>query len=371
LLTASGEQDENGAVTFFLANQTVDKMTDVASTLFLGVQLQCAQCHNHPFTKWKQEEYWGMAMFFSKVRADNVRAAAKKNNTPGVSESNAPRGRNRQLPESAKVVPPKFLLGEQPKLNDKDPYRPVLARWLTAPENPFFAKAMVNRLWHQLFGRGFVNAVDDMHEGNKPSHPELLSELSQQFIAGGFDVKQIIRSVCNSQAYQRSSKPSSGNAEDVALFSHMAVKVMSPEQLYDSLEQVLGKSETPRGREAKKQQQPQKGAPRSERGQFVAFFQTDDGADPTEYGAGIPQALRLMNSNRMNSVIALVNQVAKPGAKPEQVMESLYLATLSRRPKAEETTRLLAHVRKTTDARKAYGDVLWALINSSEFALNH
>src|SRR6266566_286255 len=166
LLTASGPQDKNGAVTFFLANPTADKMNDQVCRLFLGVQLQCAQCHNHPFTEWKQTEYWAMAAFFTKVRPDNVRKAAKGDGNPGVGESNvAPRGKQPKLPESAKIVPAKFLMGEQPKLDPNGPARPTLAKWLTAPQNPFFAKSMVNRTWGHFFGRGLVNPVDNMHDG--------------------------------------------------------------------------------------------------------------------------------------------------------------------------------------------------------------
>src|SRR5262249_35647628 len=160
-------------------------------------------CHNHPFTKWKQTEYWGQAMFFTKVQPDNVNRAARNGETPGVTESGKPAGKKNMLPESAKIVAPKFFGGEEPKVNASQPYRPVFAQWLTSADNPYFAKAMVNRTWYQLFGRGIVNPVDDMHDGNAPSHPELLRELTQQFVAGGFDLKDLIRAVCNSQAYQR------------------------------------------------------------------------------------------------------------------------------------------------------------------------
>src|SRR5262249_17834639 len=139
LLTASGTQDANGAVTFFLANNTVDKVTDTTSRVFLGVQLQCAQCHNHPFTKWKQTEYWGMAAFFFKGRPDgNPRQAQQQGPPLGISE--AARGRPGRLPTSAKIVPAQFFQGEQPKVSDSDPLRPVLAKWLTAPDNRFFAR---------------------------------------------------------------------------------------------------------------------------------------------------------------------------------------------------------------------------------------
>src|SRR5262249_4748692 len=160
------------------------------------------QCHNHPFTGWKQTEYWGMAMFFSKVKSDRVQAAARQGNSPGVSEAEKGRGR---LPAPAKIVPAKFLMGEEPNLDTPAPYRPILAKWLTAADNAFFARAMANRIWAQFFGRGIVNPVDDMHDGNEPSHPALLQELAGQFAFNQFDVKYLIRAVCNSQTYQRSS----------------------------------------------------------------------------------------------------------------------------------------------------------------------
>src|SRR5581483_5588314 len=181
LLVATGNQDENGAVTFYVANPTVDKMTDNVTRMFLGVQLQCAQCHNHPFTDYKQTEYWSMAAFFMKTKLTaSPNAAAKKGVAPGIVETDKARGKKQQLPESAKVVPAKFLRGEQPKLVESEPYRPVLAKWVTSPDNPFFARAMVNRFWYQLFGRGLVTPVDDMHADNAPAHPELLATLTEQ-----------------------------------------------------------------------------------------------------------------------------------------------------------------------------------------------
>src|SRR5262249_31709156 len=146
-------------------------------------------------------------------------------------------------PESAKIVPAKFLQGEQPKLSTTDPYRPVLAKWMTATENPFFAKAMVNRFWYQLFGRGIVNPVDDMHDGNPASHPELLAAMTEQLKTSGFDTKYLIRAICNSEAYQRTSKPVGDNGTDTELQSHRVVRVMTAEQLYDSLVTVLGNAD--------------------------------------------------------------------------------------------------------------------------------
>jgi hypothetical protein len=372
LITSSGTQDENGAVTFFLANPTADKVTDTVSRLFLGVQLQCAQCHNHPFTKWKQTEYWGMAAFFTKVKSDRVRQAAKQASPPAVSENG--KGRPAKLPGSAKVVPAKFLQGEQPKLNTSAPYRPVLAKWLTSAENPYFARAMANRLWAHFFGRGIVDPVDDMHDGNPPSHPELLQELADQFVANQFDVKFLIRAICNSQTYQRTSKPNDAQDSGANLFAHMAIKVNSPEQLYDSLVAVVG---TPaRAAAAKNRKAPNQGKPAgpaaNPRLAFVNFFMTEDGSDPTQYQAGIPQALRLMNAPQLTGGAAALEHALKASHSPAQVVESLYLATLSRRPTHAESQRLTDFVHKHgTEPRKAYRDILWALLNSSEFALNH
>jgi hypothetical protein len=369
LLTATGTQDESPAVTYFLANPTVDKQTDSVARLFLGVQLQCAQCHNHPFTKWKQDEYWAMAAFFMKVRPDRVNKAAKNGDSPGITEDG--KGRPPRLPEAARTVPAKFFQGEEPKLDRNAPYRPVLADWVASPKNKFFARAMVNRTWAQLFGRGFVHPVDDMREDNVPSHPELLQELADAFTASGFDVKFLVKAICLSETYNRTSRPAD-NDKDQMLFSHMAVKPLTPEQLYDSLNVVLGAASAGRPARGAKPQAAAKRIGGGPREQFIAFFSTEENALATEYHAGIPQALRLMNAPQMNNTSAVAAAVARNDRTPAQVIEQLYITTLSRRPTADETTRLTAYVRKNDAApRQAYGDIVWAVLNSSEFALNH
>jgi hypothetical protein len=367
LLTATGEPDKNGAVTYFLSNPTPDKLTDNVTRLFLGVQLQCAQCHNHPFTDWKQDAYWGMAAFFTKVRIQgNPRAAAQRQGNLGVNESGT--GRPLRLPDSAKRLPPRFLQGEQPSLAAGAPYRPALADWMVSPKNPFFSRAMVNRTWAQLFGRGLVNPVDDMHDGNPPSHPELLAELSRQFAANSFDVKYLYRAICNSSVYQRTSRPAGNNVEAGAeLFARMAVKVMTPEQLFDSLTRVLGNVG---GQGPGRRQGAQARLARGPREAFVAFFGVEDGSDPTEYQGGIPQVLRLMNSPPLNNA-AMLAPLLEAHKTPAEVIEHLFLATLSRRPSPAESQRLTAYVRSHGENRQAYTDVLWVLLNTSEFTLNH
>jgi hypothetical protein len=366
LVTATGTVTENPAVTYFLANRSVDKLTDTTTQHFLGIQLQCAQCHNHPFTTWKQTEYWGMAAFYSKVKADNPKNPNKgaDNNTIGVTEGNTRSRQKDFFPESAKNLPPKFLGAEEPQIRVNDPNRPVLAKWMTSPDNPYFARAMVNRTWAHLFGRGFVNPVDDMLEENEASHPELMDSLAAHMAkTGGFDLKYLIKAICLSDAYQRTSKPAAGNKDDKKMFSRMTVKVLSPEQLFDSLGQVTGNIRP----DGKGPRPLAKGGRIGNREQFVNFFLA--GADSTsaiDYEAGIPQALRLMNSPIANNPAAV--RVLIGNSKPEEAIEKIYLAALSRRPTAQEKKDLTAYVDRI-GTQSAYGDILWAVLNSSEFTL--
>lgn len=367
LVTASGTVEANPAVTFYLANRSVDKLTDAVSQQFMGIHLQCAQCHNHPFTEIKQTEYWGMAAFFAKVRAQNPRNPNKGgNNTQiGVQEGVQKSRVKDFFPESAKDVPPKFLGGDSVKVTNSEPLRPVLAEWLTTPENPYFAKAMVNRTWGLLFGRGFVNPIDNMVPEMAASHPELLERLSREFAASGFDLKNLYRGICASQAYQRTSKPVGANKDDHKLFSHMNVKVMTPEQLFDSLATVTGTA----AERVRPKPAAAKRGPVGARDQFVQFFLAGaDAPNATEYEAGIPQALRLMNS-RVTGNPALIRAFAGPGAKPAEVIERIYLATLSRRPTPAEVDKLTQYLSKAATPTEGYGDILWVALNSSEFAM--
>jgi len=374
LITATGTTDENGATVYFVGNPTVDKITDNVTRMFLGVQLQCAQCHNHPFTDWKQTEYWAMAAFFMKTKLTmNPQMAAKKGVSPGITENAVKGGGKKQaLPDSAKIVPAKFLQGESPRLAPSEPYRPVLAKWMTAPSNPFFARAMVNRFWYQLFGRGIVNPVDDMQPDNLPTHPELLAALTEQFKTSNFDTKYLFRAICNSATYQRTSSPKNDNQSDDKFLSHRIVRVLSPEQLYDSLTTVVGAPPIPKKGEPDKKGMAKKGPPRP-RDNFLNFFRVEDGNDPLEYQAGIPQALRMMNSGQFNNTFQTVAQVQKESNNPSQAIERLYLHALSRLPREEETLRILEFIRQKNgpELRAAYSDILWALLNTSEFAFNH
>ncbi|MCU0706051.1 MAG: DUF1549 and DUF1553 domain-containing protein [Fimbriiglobus sp.] len=364
LVTAVGTVDEHPEVTFFLANRSVDKLTDAVSQHFLGVRLSCAQCHNHPFAPTKQAEYWGMAAFFSKVNAQNPKNPKKGNDNSdlGVQEGKGPTKAKDFFPESAKKVSAKFLGGPEPKLNAAEPYRPVLAAWMTDAANPFFAKAMANRTWAQMFGHGIVDPVDDLIEKNTPSHPELLDGLAKQFAAGGFDVKGLIRGIALSQTYQRSARPNGSNKGDSEFFSHLSVKQMTGEQLYDSLQVVLGAD-----RDAGKKAQNQAGKGNvSPRDRFALFYSAGaEEVNPTAFDAGIPQVLKQLNSN--NARIAAAAKSMTGTLKGEAAVEKLYLTALARRPTADEAKRLAEFLAQNPTEGPA--DLLWAILNSSEFCM--
>jgi hypothetical protein len=361
LLTATGSQEQNGAVTYMLKGRftlSVTEMTDLTSRYFLGVQLNCAQCHNHPFASWKQSDYWGLASFFTQIQRLKPVVAFTT-----ITETNVD---PRKLPESEMLRAPKFLGGDVFKAAPEQSLRKALADWMVSKDNPFFARAMVNRLWGHFLGRGLVHPADDMHEGNPPSHPELLDVLTEQFKANGFDLKYLCRAICQSETYQRTSKPTQGNAKDDKLFSRMPIKVLTPEQLFDSLVVATGNAGN-RSAAGKPINNP--------RAEFVNYFRSEGDIDPTSYSRGIPQALRLMNSGQFlgpRSETFVMKQIVPPGTDPAQAVERLYLRVLSRRPSAAESKLMLKYLEQPGAQRQQlYAETVWALLNSSEFSLNH
>jgi hypothetical protein len=386
LLTAEGSVDSKPQVGYFVANPEPGKLADRSARLFLGIRLECAECHNHPLVQWKQTDYWGTAAFFAKV---TVTKPSKKANQPAVAPSvseaaqqakgakgkTPPRGAAIEIPATAlrnvgQVVRAQYLGGQEAKIDEQASPRPVLAAWITDRANPYFDRAQANRLWSHFFGRGLVNPLDELHDTCAPSHPALLRMLAHEFEVSGRSVKHLVRCICASQAYQRSSRVQPGNEKDSVLLSRMPLKVMAPEMLYDSLTTAFG---TP---ELFKYQPPRLGgraqvAPMTPRTQFVNFFNHDeDRTDTTDYSHGVPQALRLMNMTPLNAGGTLVDRLLARGTDREKIVEGLYLATLSRRPGAVEQQKIGAYVAGEKDAKAAYRSILWILINSSEFVFN-
>jgi hypothetical protein len=372
LVTATGKMEDNPAVTYLIEGRHplgVTDLADLSSRYFLGVRLNCAQCHDHPFVSWKRHDYWGMAAFFAQIQTPHRPKMVYMAGLQDDPKMNMGVLRDADLIEGFQSEVPTFLGGETPKAKKGEPLRVSLARWMTAPENPFFARATVNRLWWHFFGRGIVTPVDDMHSANAPSHPELLDLLTREFTETKFDVKHFCRAVLNSRAYQRTSRP--GTSADrrsadreAELFARMSIKVLTAEQLYDSLIAILGSP-------AKTPAVDTRLGPREE---FTRYFASSGDPEPTRYDRGIPHLLRLMNSPQFagRNVAALVTGTASSGDKTDKLVDDLFLTILARYPTGAERELVQEQFDSAdTSAEQAARELAWALLMSGEFSLNH
>jgi hypothetical protein len=393
LLTATGKSNENGAVNYILANLgetvpasnkqgrfTMVPVTSRTTRLFLGVQTQCTQCHDHPFNNTgKQANFWNINAFFRQVSApkgqpdSGARAMARPLELTDDLELNSD-GLIFYENRKGLVLParPVFFL-EKIKLPDPGVNRrQELAKLVT--QSPYFAKAYVNRLWLHFFGRAFTNPVDDFGEHNEASNPELLEELAAEFAHYGYDTKRLIRWICNSDAYSLSSVANKTNEKsDVEpLFSRMLLKAMTPEQLFESLI-VATQAEMFESRDNRKKL----------RDQWMSALTTnfgDDEGNEVTFNGTVVQALLMMNGGDLNSAISTKTKgtVALTCAtkhSPRAIMDYLYLAALNRPPTLGESDKVTRIVRsapvKSADALSVWQDLFWALLNSNEFILNH
>ena len=231
LLVSTGSSYDNPAANYFRASRDPSDATETTAQLFLGVRMQCAKCHNHPFERWTQDEYYGIASFFARV-------GRKAGDEPDEEVVFVNRSGEVSNPRTGQQMKPWLLLKGEAEVAPQQDRREVFAHWLTDPENPFFAKAAVNRIWGYIMGKGIVEPVDDFRDSNPPSNEELLTALAQDFIDSGFDQKHVIRTILNSATYQLSSKKNEWNAEDDTYFSHSNVRLLSAEQLLDAICQV-------------------------------------------------------------------------------------------------------------------------------------
>lgn len=366
LLTATGKMDENPAVIYLIEGRlprAVSDLTDLTSRYFLGVRLSCAQCHDHPFVSWKQQDFWGMAAFFTQVQTPGKPKLIYKVGVKDYPEVTLDSLKKDGTPDGFLSRPPMFLGGEALQRDKQTTNRAALAAWLTSPKNPYFARAMVNRTWWRLFGRGLVNPVDDMHNANPPSHPELLDLLAHRFAESGFDHKFLTRAIVSSRAYQRTSRPGDAPDKQAALFGRMSVKALSAGQLYDSLATILGPPVRKSGGSAR-------GDARAE---FIQFFSDDGDSNPTAYRRGIPHLLRQMNADQFagRSLAALAGRLANSSRSAEDVAAELFLMILSRRPTAEEQKLFRVRTTRIGSLETAARELAWALLLTSEFSLNH
>jgi len=363
---ASAAQAKPSPFAFLAAKEgKPENLAASASRLFLGVRLECAQCHNHPFAKWKREEFWGMAAFFSGVK--------RQGNGDSIFQgTDSPDKREIEISGTKKVVKAAFLDGRDVVWAKGTPARTTLAEWFTSRENPYFARAAANRVWSQFFGAGIVDPVDDLGAAGEPSHPELLDLMGDQFAAHGFDVRYLIRSVTASRAYQLSSAGGSPSSDAYRLFDRMPVRGLSPLQLYESVLQATGlKREDP--------VPPFQIGGDSPRRDFLERFASQE-EKPTDRQTSILQALTLMNGKLVTDATSIDRGATLPALADSYFLdtpgkvEALYLAALTRRPRPEELERLVPYVDRggpTLNPKKALADVFWALLDSAEFVLNH
>lgn len=333
--------------------------------LFLGVRIECAQCHNHPFAAWTRQHFWGFAAFFAGLQRDGP------DNGGGIREVFD--RRDIKVPGSLTSVEARFLDETEPRWKYNVGARATLAEWLTAADNPYFARATVNRLWAHFFGLGLVEPVDDFHPDNPPSHPELLDELARQFVAHRFDLCYLIRGLTASRAYQLSSAAPASSLPSPRLFARMAVKGLTPEQLFDSLAVATG-YQPPKRPEST----PMTPAPPDARAEFLARFAGGQPRSQTQ--RSIQQALMLMNgrfiaaATRPNDGAVLASIAHDDALDTAGKIEALCLATLSRKPTPREAKRFRQYVDgggSRKDTKLALADVFWTLLNSAEFSLNH
>jgi hypothetical protein len=363
-----GGPADGSPAAYFAANESrPENLAGSTARLFLGVSLECAQCHDHPFAKWTREQFWEYAAFFTDL--------------PPVGRANPQGGRQPALPRgeikimgTEKVARAKFLDGAEPEWKGPGT-RTTLVDWMTAPGNPFFARAAVNRVWAHFFGVPLVGAGEGEGDGAEPpaAHAALLDELARAFAAHNYDVKFLAKAITASQTYQRTSAVSDPGHKDAKLFARMPLRGLSPEQLFDSLAVATEfRDPTPADPLANL-----RGGPQSPRGQFLAKFPGQ--LQPTDYQTSILQALYLMNNEfvadrtdpKKNRTLATLIAQRTDSARK---IESLYLIVLSRKPRPGETERLVRYVDTSAAARQpeqALADVFWVLLNSPEFLLNH
>lgn len=350
---------------------------------FLGVQLQCAECHDHPFTTWTQADFWGIAAFFSRTsQAKDAKGIFDTEKGPpttrfGVKPLVRKEGGVVLLPEDAgpragQEVPAKFLEGGTVTLPDTfsptETPRHVLAAWVTAPENVMFARATVNRLWAQIFGRGLVEPVDGLDAANLPSHPAVLNSLAGELVVSGYDVKHILQGMMLTRAYQRTHRTVEGNESDISLYSHATIKAIRPEPFYDCLVVASG-SDMKRGN-MEVPGSNKKGEILGNRGAFLKLFKTDEvDGDPTTYTQALPQALALLNERPTNDVNKFVTQAVGEKGDDAEIVSRIYVGVLSRFPTSDELAIVQEYLARQPNTPARFQAVWWALVNSAEFAV--
>jgi hypothetical protein len=368
LLSAKGGTFANAATNYYQNETDTLKVAENVAQVFMGMRIQCAQCHNHPFDRWTMDDYYAFANFFSQI-------GRKQGEDPRETIVFNSGGGDVRHPVGGKVLPPKFLGGNTPDLAGRD-RREVLAGWLASPENPFFAQNLVNIVWEHFFGQGIINEVDDIRISNPPVNKELLDTLAAKFTEYKYDFKKLVKDICTSRTYQLSTKTNPTNESDDRNFSHAKLRRVRSEVLLDMITAVTGT----RNKFA--------GLPLGARAVQIAdgntstYFLTTFGrasratvcSCEVKMEPNLSQALHLLNGETVQQKIQqgnLIKQWMDGGKTPEQIIDLMYISALTRRPTDKEKAGILELVQAEKDPKAALEDTFWAILNSREFVFNH
>jgi hypothetical protein len=372
IVAAAGEWQEAPAVNWYWQNrddQLHQTTADVAQ-IFLGTRLQCAKCHHHPYERWGQGDYYGLSGFFTRL-------GRKSFGEPPPYYASATVTTGEKNPLTGKTPEPKYLDGADVRFTPEEDPRHALVDWMARPDNPFFAKALVNRLWGHFMGRGLYHEVDDLRETNPPSNPELLDALAQEFVKHKFDVKHVIRTIVNSRVYQLSSEPAAANKNDQQNFARYYARRMPAEVLLDAVNHTTGAKGNFNGMSsnARAVDLPHEGFG----SYFLDTFDRPKRVTACECerstGATLGQVLLLANSEEIERKIfagdGYLAKLLKDKKAIPEIIDDLYLTAFSRPPTANDKKRLLAYVDKIDNKQQALEDVLWVILNTKEFMFNH
>ena len=372
IVAAAGEWQDAPAINWYWQNRDdqLHQVTADTAQIFLGVRLQCARCHHHPYERWGQADYYGLAGFFTRL-------GRKSFGQPPPYYASASPTTGEKDPLTGKTPEPKFLGGPAGKFSPEEDPRHALVDWMARPDNPFFARSLVNRLWGHFLGRGLYHEVDDLRQTNPPSNPELLDALAQDFIKHRFDVKHVIRVILNSRVYQLGSEPTPHNKNDRQNFARYYARRLIAEVFLDAVNQTAGSKAGFSGVSSNSRavDLPHEGfgsyfLDTFDRPKRVTVCECERSAGPT-----LQQVLLLGLSEEIEGKIGSgdgrVARLVKDKKSTRESIEELYLAGFARFPTQRELERALAHLAKQPDRQKGLEDLLWVILNSKEFMFNH
>ncbi len=372
VLTAKGSTFENPAANFFRGKDPKVAM-ETTTQVFLGIRMVCTQCHDHPFEQWTQNQYYQMVAFFSAL---GVKEGLDSQEEIVYIKRNE-KEREVKHPKTGNIVPAKYLFGDSSSISQEGDRRDDLARWLTSKDNPYFAKAITNRVWSYFFGRGIIDPVDDIRAGNPPSNEPLLAALTKDFTDHNFDLRHLIRTIVNSRTYQLSFRTNEWNQGDEINFSHALPRRLPAETLFDAISVATGSTVSFDGvpQNFRAQQFPDATVGM---GGFLDLFgrpQRDSACEcERRSDVSLSQALNLINGGTVADAIADPDgRIAKwviAGLSDKKLVEELYLAALSRPPEPKESELGLSYLTESPNRAERAQDLMWALINSNAFLFN-